>query len=199
MNWRLRRSSSCLAVRRSSSSSSTRRSWAAMAVMRSLGSVGDRTDGVSSGVGGKEVVVVDPGVGRDGYAEGGAMGSVSDRRLVLREAVEPERVGGRVEVVSGKSTAGGCREGVGDGGTESSAQRVAATEVCLSWPPLRGRETGEGVPGRSMASSMLLDSGTVASMCCNLSRRAASMRRRARMKGVKECGGGGVLSRKGGW
>jgi hypothetical protein len=40
-------------------------------------------EGESTGVGGKEGVVVDIGVGRDGKAVGGAMGRVRERRLAL--------------------------------------------------------------------------------------------------------------------
>ena len=99
-----------------------------MAVIKSLGSAtGERMEGVSSGVGGNEAAVVDTGVGRDGYAEGGAMGSVRESRFVLREAVEPEREG-RPSVKSP------CRAGEGDGGAESSTERET-TEACLSWPP----------------------------------------------------------------
>jgi len=63
-----------------------------MAVMTSVGSDGEPIVGVSTGVGGWELMVDDVGVGRVGNAVGGAMGSVNDSRLVVREADDAERV-----------------------------------------------------------------------------------------------------------
>ena len=142
----------------SSRISSTRRSCAAIAVIKSFGSVGDVTNGVSRGVGGNEVAVVDAGVGREGYAVGGAIGSVSESRLVLRDAVDPDRV----DRVSRSS----FLEGDGDGGTESDCKPLASA---VSPPqPSRamgcgagtrtGEVAGEGA-GRNIASSMLFCSG----------------------------------------
>lgn len=51
-----------------------------MAVMKSLESAGDVIAGVSKGVGGKEAVVVEVGMGREGFGFGGAIGSVRESR-----------------------------------------------------------------------------------------------------------------------
>lgn len=62
-----------------------------MAVMKSFESTGDASDGVSKGVDGKEAVVVEAGMGREGLGFGGAIGSVRERRCVVRDAVEADR------------------------------------------------------------------------------------------------------------
>jgi hypothetical protein len=59
--------------------------------MKSFGSTGDMREGVSSGVGGNAGVVVEAGVGRRGYADGGTMGKVRDSLFVLLEVVEADR------------------------------------------------------------------------------------------------------------
>jgi len=65
-----------------------------MAVMKSLGSTGESRAGVSLGVGGYDPMVdgVAVGVGREGWAVGGAMGSVRESRLLVRDEVEADRV-----------------------------------------------------------------------------------------------------------
>lgn len=88
----LSRVSSASAFLRSSRSSSTRLSWEAMAWMKSLASVGDLSKGVSLGVGGKDGIVVEMGVGLDGACVGRAIGSVRESLFELREVVDKDRV-----------------------------------------------------------------------------------------------------------
>ena len=61
-------------------------------MMKSLGSVGDSSDGVSRGVGGYEAMWEDVGVGREEGAVGRAMGIgiVRDNRFELRDAPDSE-------------------------------------------------------------------------------------------------------------
>lgn len=61
-------------------------------MIKSLISAGDVSAGVSKGVDGKEAVVVEVGMGREGLGFGGAIGSVRERRCVVRDAVEADRV-----------------------------------------------------------------------------------------------------------
>lgn len=100
---------------RSSRSSKTLRSCAAIAIMNSFASAGGGMVGVSTGVGGTEYEDAVVGVGRDRWPVGGAMGRVSDRRFVVRQAPAWEHDGRAVE--SGPI---GARGGmIGAGGASS--------------------------------------------------------------------------------
>lgn len=76
-----------------------------MAVIKSVGStIGDFRVGVSRGVGGNDVAVVEAGVGREGKGVGGAIGRVKESLLVLRDVVDADRE----DRVSIESSIWGC-------------------------------------------------------------------------------------------
>lgn len=111
----LSRESSASAFFRSSRSSRTFLSCAAMAWMKSFASVGDLTRGVSLGVGGKEGIVVEMGVGLEGACVGRAIGSVRDSLFELREVVDSDRVERAPNDEGGDSKA----SSVGGGGSDT--------------------------------------------------------------------------------
>lgn len=80
--------------------------------------MGDRTVGVSLGVGGKEGAVVEIGVGLEGALDGRAMGNVSDSRFEFRDVVDKERVERAPKEDGGDSKA----SSVGGGGGIASEQ-----------------------------------------------------------------------------
>lgn len=99
-----------------------------MAWMKSLASVGDRTRGVSLGVGGKDGAFVLIGVGRDGWFDGGAIGKVNDNLFEFREVVDNERVDRAPNEGAGDHRASSIG---GGGGIVSGTE---ALELCLLWP-----------------------------------------------------------------
>lgn len=118
------RVSSASAFLSSSRISNTLLSWAAMAWMKSFASVGDLTIGVSLGVGGKEGIVVEIGVGLDGVCVGRAIGRVRDSLLELRDVVDSDRVERAPKEDGGDSKA----SSVDGGGT------VSGLESFDAWP-----------------------------------------------------------------
>lgn len=125
----LSRANSASAPLSSSRSSRTLLSCAAMAWIKSFASVGERTVGVSLGVGGKEGAVVEMGVGLDGALEGRAIGRVSDNLFELRDVVDKERVDRAPKEEGGDSKASPM--GGGGGGGMASEEESLET-----WPRL---------------------------------------------------------------
>lgn len=147
----LSRVSSASAFLSSSRISRTLLSWAAMAWMKSFASVGDPTVGVSLGVGGKEGIVVEMGVGLDGACVGRAMGSVRDSLFELRDVVESDRVERAPKEDGGDSKA----SSVGGGGIVSDLESfdawplpAEALDRDLAWTALRG--IGSSILPRSL-------------------------------------------------
>ena len=103
--------------------------------MKSPGSTGDMSEGVSEGVGGNEIAAA-AGVGREGLGVGGAIGRVRERRFGFREADDAERV----ERVSERSS----RDGVGGVDSMSSATFLASVPTRGRPPPRRACGAGAG-------------------------------------------------------
>lgn len=101
-----------------------------MAVIKSSGSTGDISDGVSRGVGGYEAMVDEVGVGREEGALGRAIGIgiVNERRFELRDVTDPERM----ERVSMALPSSVIDQGVGGTGSDICGWLVT---WCLCVPP----------------------------------------------------------------
>lgn len=111
-----------------------------MACMKSFASVGDRTVGVSLGVGGKDGTVVEIGVGLDGAFVGRPIGSVRDSLLEFRDVDDRERVDREPPNDEGGESKASSVAGGGGGGNISDLEsldpwRVLA-EADLEWPGL---------------------------------------------------------------
>ena len=100
-------------------------------MMKSFGSTGDISDGVSRGVGGYEATVDEVGVGRVEGPVGRliGMGMVSERRFELREVTEPERME-RVSMALSSSVKDG-----GGGGLGSDRRGWLVSAFLSSLPP----------------------------------------------------------------
>lgn len=125
--------SSASASASSSRSSRTRRSCAAIALMaasgRELSSVLRDASGTkdSMGVGGtEEVADAGVGIGREGAENGGSMGSVSESRLALRDAVDSDR--------SNRGPETADEDGVGGGGVSSvETEEGVSASIAPCW------------------------------------------------------------------
>lgn len=123
----LSRANSASAPLSSSRNSRTLLSCAAIAWIKSLASVGDRTVGVSLGVGGNEGAEVEMGVGLEGAFDGNAIGKVSDSLFELRDVVDNERVERAPKEDGGDSKASSVGGGGGGG-------IVSEEESLDTWP-----------------------------------------------------------------
>lgn len=136
--------------------------------MKSLGSTGDISAGVSSGVGGLGAPFEDVDVGREGDAQGRAMGIgiVRDSRFELRDAPDSDLME-RVSMTLSSSDRGGTA------GAPSDVRGWSALLPACPLTPHWGTARSGMRAGASMASWRLLWRSTI---CCE--RREASLRRR---------------------
>lgn len=151
----LSRANSASAPLSSSRSSRTFLSCAAIAWIKSFASVGDRTVGVSLGVGGKEGAVVEIGVGLDGAFDGKAIGKVNDNLFEFRDVVDNERVDRAPKEDGGDSNASSV--GGGGGGIASEEESLDTWPRLLPDCDLRWTGRCGGVESSMMSYSLCVE------------------------------------------